>query len=62
MAALVATRYNAPMKQFYKRLLAQGKPTKVALVAVMRKLLVVLNIMLREENMWREPSLAKAQT
>lgn len=62
MAALVATRYNAPMKQFYQRLLAQGKPTKVALVAVMRKLLVVLNIMLREENLWREPSLAKAQT
>lgn len=43
MAALVATRYNEELSIFYKRLLSNGKPKKVALVAVMRKLLVICN-------------------
>jgi len=47
MAALVATRCNAAIKAFYQRLLAAGKPKKVALVACMRKLLSVLNASMR---------------
>lgn len=58
MAALVATKYNPRLKQFYQRMIAQKKPFKVAIVAVMRKLLVTLNVMLREQNSWREPTLA----
>lgn len=52
MAALVATRYNAVIKAFYQRLLAVGKPKKVALVACMRKLLTMLNQMLRTGQPW----------
>lgn len=47
MAALVATRFNAEIKAFYQRLLAGGKPKKVAIVACMRKLLSVLNATMR---------------
>jgi transposase len=48
MAALVASRYNEVIKAFYQRLLAVGKPKKVALVACMRKLLTILNAMVRD--------------
>jgi len=41
MPALVAVRFNPLMQAFYEKLLAKGKPKKVALVAVMRKLLVI---------------------
>lgn len=58
MAALVSTKYNEPLKQFYQRLLAKGKPKKVALVAVMRKLLITLNVIAKSKQKWREPSLA----
>jgi transposase len=58
MAALVSTRYNERMKAFYQRLLAKGKPEKVALVAVMRKLLVTLNVMIKNQEAWSETSLA----
>ncbi|QDU90026.1 Transposase IS116/IS110/IS902 family protein [Pirellulimonas nuda] len=58
MAALVATRYNARMQAFYQRLLARGKAKKSALVAVMRKLVVTLNLMVRNNETWSEPSLA----
>lgn len=50
MSALVATRRNPVMRTFYHRLLAEGKPKKVALVACMRKLLTILNAMLRTET------------
>ena len=60
MAALVATKHNDRLKQFFVRLVAKGKPFKVAIVAVMRKLLVTLNVMVREQKEWREPTLAKA--
>ena len=53
MGALVATRCNPTVKVFYERLLAAGKPKKVALVACMRKLLVILNAMLRKRTPWR---------
>lgn len=47
MAALVATRHNPHIKEFYARLKARGKPSKVALVACMRKLLIYLNNLMR---------------
>jgi transposase len=53
MAALVATRCNPVLRAFYERLLAAGKPKKVALTACMRKLLVTLNAMLRDGTAWR---------
>ncbi len=55
MGALVATRYNPCIKEFYERLVAAGKPKKVALVACMRKLLVILNALLRDRTPWRCP-------
>ncbi|GIW99484.1 MAG: IS110 family transposase [Pirellulaceae bacterium] len=58
MAAIVAVRHNETMKAFYQRLLAKGKPKKVALVAVMRKLLLILNAMEKNKQNYREPSLA----
>ena len=54
MAALVATRHNPVIKAFYQRLLAAGKPKKVALVACMRKLLTILNAMVRTGKTWNE--------
>ncbi len=53
MAALVATRHNAVIRAFYTRLLAAGKPKKVALIACLRKLVVILNTMLRTQQPWR---------
>jgi transposase len=52
MGALVATRYNPVIKAFYQRLLAAGKPKKVALTACMRKLLIILNAMVRQQAPW----------
>jgi transposase len=50
MATLVATKHNPVIKQFYERLLAAGKLKKVALVACMRKLLTILNAMVRDNK------------
>ena len=52
MAALVSTRFNPVLRDVYQRLVAAGKPKKTALVAVMRKLLVTLNALLRKEQAW----------
>jgi transposase len=52
MATLSASRHNPVIKAFYERLLAAGKPKKVALVACMRKLLTILNAMLRDNTAW----------
>ena len=52
MGALVASRHNPTIRDFYQRLLAAGKPKKVALVASMRKLLVILNGMLKHGSSW----------
>ena len=52
MGALVATRHNPAIRDFYQRLLASGKPKKLALVACMRKLLVILNSMLKNGSPW----------
>jgi transposase len=53
MAALVATRHNMAIATFYKRLRNAGKPAKVALTAVMRKLLIILNAILRDRQPWQ---------
>jgi len=53
MAALVAAHHNPVLKAFYQHLLAAGKAKKLALTAVMRKLLVILNAMLRDQRPWQ---------
>jgi transposase len=53
LAALSATRYNADMKVFYQRLRAAGKPAKVALIAVARKLALLANTLISEDRTWQ---------
>jgi len=53
MAALVGARHNPVLKAFYQRLRGAGKPAKVALTACMRKLLVILNSMIRSGQRWQ---------
>jgi len=54
MATIVAMRHNRVIKTFYERLLVRGKPKKVAIVACMRKLLTILNAMVRTGKKWDE--------
>jgi transposase len=56
MGALVATRRNTVIRAFYLRLVAAGKPKKVALIACMRKLLTILNAMIRTNTTWLQTS------
>jgi transposase len=58
MATLSATRSNPVIQAFYQRLRRAGKPAKVAIVACIRKLLVILNAMLRTRTPWRAPAVA----
>lgn len=58
MAALVASRCNPAMAHFYRRLRDLGKPAKVALVAVMRKLLTIVNAMVKHQSRWSAPTVA----
>jgi transposase len=53
LAALVAARHNPVLKAFRERLRAAGKPNMVALVAVARKLLTILNAILRDQKPWQ---------
>jgi transposase len=53
MSTLVATRYNPVIREFYERLLAAGKVKKVALIACMRKLLTILNAMIKNQQRWQ---------
>ena len=53
MAALVASRHNPILRRFYLRLLEAGKPKKLALTAVMRKLLTILNAIVRDQTPWQ---------
>jgi transposase len=53
MAALVASRHNPVIAAFYRRLRAAGKPKKLALTACMRKLLTILNAILRDRQPWQ---------
>jgi transposase len=52
MSAWVAAKHNPVLKLFYDRLIAAGKPHKVALIACMRKLLTILNAMIRDNEPW----------
>jgi transposase len=54
MVAVTAIRANAPIRQFYQRLRAAGKPAKVAIVACMRKILIILNAMVKTHTRWNE--------
>jgi len=54
MATLTATRHNPAIKTFYDRLLAAGKLPKVALIACMRKLLTILNAMVKTKQPWNK--------
>ena len=53
-AALAAMRCNVPLKGVYEGLLARGKAKKVALIAVARRLLVILNALVRTGSPWQE--------
>jgi len=53
LAALSATRFNADMKAFYQRLRDKGKPPKVALIAIARKLVILANTLLNEDRTWQ---------
>lgn len=55
MATLVATRFNPQIKAFYQRLLKNGKQKKVALVAAMRKLLTIINTLIKTDQLWQPP-------
>ncbi len=52
IATLVATRFNPVLRDFYQRLCAAGKPKKVAITACMRKLLTILNVMVKLYRPW----------
>ena len=54
MAAIVAARFNPVIRVFYQRLCAAGKAKKVAFVACMRKLLTIVNAMLKHRTPWRQ--------
>ena len=58
MATLSATRHNPAIREFYERLVACGKPKKVALTACMRKLLTILAAILRNRTPWQPRLLA----
>ena len=60
MATLSAVRHNPVFRAFHQRLVTAGKPPKVALVACMRKLVVVLNAMARDRAAWRHPEASYA--
>lgn len=55
MATLCAIRINPTIKSFYRRLIAAGKAPKVAIIACMRKLLTILNVMIKTQTSWRTP-------
>lgn len=54
MPTLVAIRHNPTIKAFYNRLVEKGKPKMVALIAAMRKLITILNVMIKEGKNWNE--------
>jgi len=62
MATLVATRFNPRIKAFYQRLLAKGKLKKVAPTAAMRKLITILNTLVRTDQLWQDPATAQTKT
>ena len=61
MAALVATKRNPVIAKFYQQLLQRGKPKKLALIACMRKLLLMIHDMVRNGEMWDPEKKARDQ-
>lgn len=57
MAAVAGTRFNPVLRRFYRRLRTAGKPAKVALTACMRRLITILNAMVKTQQPWRAPAL-----
>ena len=55
MASISLVRHNPVFKEFYERLLSKGKQKKVALTACMRKLVVIINAMFRDQRPWQSP-------
>ena len=53
MPTLTAIRHNPALQAFYRRLIGRGRPAKVAITACMRKLLVILNAILRDQTPWQ---------
>ena len=60
LAAMNGVRFNPVLKTFYERLLADGKPKKLALTAVAHKLLIILNAMARHQTTWGQYEAARA--
>lgn len=56
MPTMVAVRHNSQLKAFYQRLVNTGKPKLVALIAAMRKLLTILNAMIKNQTPWKNPA------
>ena len=52
MAAVAAARWNPDLAAFYKRLRENGKAAKIAITAVMRKIVVLANVLIRENRQW----------
>ena len=57
MAAVAATRFNPVIRALYRRLRAKGKPAKLALTACMRRMITILNAMVKTQQPWRAPLL-----
>lgn len=60
MSTLTATQHNPLIRAFYQRLLAAGKKKKVALTACMRKLLIIMNVMIKNKSMWKNEVLLQS--
>ena len=58
MATLSSIRFNDVIRTFYDRLVSKGKPKKVAIVACMRKLITILNSMIKNDKMWNPTMLS----
>jgi transposase len=55
MVTLAAVRFNPVLRDYYQRLIARGVEPKAALIAALRKMLTILNAMLRDNTPWRAP-------
>ena len=62
MAAMAACMHNTEMAEFYRRLVERGKRHKAAVTAVMRKLIVTANALLRDRRMWEDRTEATVAT
>lgn len=58
MSTLSATTHNPSIKAMFERLIATGKPFKLVMTACMRKLLTILNALIKKDEMWKKPSAA----